>query len=491
MSRGQRGRPLRGSGGAEQPSHFSGRRGQWNGERLDALLERIRKDPLRCYLAINPGAREEQAVGVRRGGPLAGVPVAVKDNLSTRGIPTTCASRVLEGYLPPYDAHVVRGLRLAGGAVVGKTNLDEFAMGSTTELSGFGPTRNPWDPERVPGGSSGGSGAAVAAGLAPLALGSDTGGSVRCPASFCGVTGLKPTYGLVSRYGLIAYANSLEQVGPLARTVEEMVPLLEAIATEDPRDPTQAKGVARGNYAAALRNDLSGLSVGLVREMLRGVSPPVERAVREGVRALAEAGAEVSEVSLEAVRWALPAYYTIAMAEASSNLSRFDGLRYGPHPSAGLDWNSAFAEVRGRGFGPEVRRRILLGTYALSAGYYGRYYLKALRVRALIREQFEAALKEHDLLATPTMPFVAPRLGEKIADPLALYAADVETVPVNLAGVPALSVPCGFQREDGRDLPIGLQLIGRPFEEKTLLRAGYAFQRRTGFVRWPPGCGPS
>ncbi len=461
----------------------------WNGERLNALLERVRRDPFHCYLAVNPKAGEERDAGARRGGPLAGVPVAVKDNISTRGIPTTCASRILEGYVPPYDAHVVEGLRRAGGAVLGKTNMDEFAMGSTTELGGFGPTRNPWDSGRVPGGSSGGSGAAVAAGLAPLALGSDTGGSVRCPASFCGVTGLLPTYGLVSRYGLIAYANSLEQIGPMARTVEEMVPLLDAVATEDPRDPTQAKGVPRGGYGAALTDNVSGLSVGLVREMFQGVAKPVEKAVREGARTLAEAGAEVSEVSLEAVKWALPAYYTIAMAEASSNLSRFDGLRYGLHPPPGLDWNSAFAAVRGGGFGPEVRRRILLGTYTLSAGYYGRYYLKALKVRALIRDQFEAALREHDLLATPTMPFTAPRLGEKISDPLSLYAADVETVPVNLAGVPALSVPCGFEPVDGRDLPIGLQLIGRPFEERTLLRAGYAFQKRTDFVKWPPGCG--
>ncbi|MEM3087366.1 MAG: Asp-tRNA(Asn)/Glu-tRNA(Gln) amidotransferase subunit GatA [Halobacteria archaeon] len=463
----------------------------WSPGRLASLLERIARDPFHCYLAVNPRAREEQAEGVRRGGPLAGVPVAVKDNLSTRGLATTCASRILQGYLPPYDAHVVEGLRRSGAAVVGKTNMDEFAMGSTGEWSGFGPTRNPWDPDRVPGGSSGGSGAAVAAGLAPLALGSDTGGSVRCPASFCGVTGLKPTYGLVSRYGLVAYANSLDQVGPIARTAEELAPLLEAIATEDPRDPTQAKGVPRTGYAAALREGVSDLSIGVVREMFQGITKPVERAVRDAIGLLAEAGAEVEEVSLDAVKWALPAYYTIAVAEASSNLSRFDGLRYGLHPPKGGDWNAAFSEVRGAGFGPEVRRRILLGTYALSAGYYGRYYLKALRVRALLREQFEEALQEHDLLATPTMPFTAPRLGEKIADPLALYAADVETVPVNLAGVPALSIPCGFERADGRDLPIGLQLIGRPFEERTLFRAGYAFQKRTDFVRWPPGCGPS
>jgi aspartyl-tRNA(Asn)/glutamyl-tRNA(Gln) amidotransferase subunit A len=358
---------------------------------------------------------------------------------------------------------------------MGKTNMDEFAMGTSTETSCFGPTRNPWDLNTVPGGSSGGSAAAVAGGEAPCSLGSDTGGSVRCPASFCGIVGLKPTYGLVSRYGLIAYANSLEQIGPLTNTVEDTDLLMEIISGHDWRDSTSAE---KGSYLPSLKNGIRGLKVGIPKEYFgEGVDQRVERSVWDAISVLERLGASWKEVRLPHTRYALAAYYVIAMSEASSNLARFDGLRYGLRTEEDQDWHTTFSEIRAQGFGPEVKRRILLGTYALSAGYYGRYYLKALKVRTLIKEDFLRAFKEVDILASPTMPIPAFKMGERINDPLSLYMADVFTVPINLAGVPAISVPCGFAGH----LPIGLQLIGRHFQEDLLLRAAYAFEEATSF----------
>jgi aspartyl-tRNA(Asn)/glutamyl-tRNA(Gln) amidotransferase subunit A len=400
-------------------------------------------------------------------GPLAGVPVAVKDNHCTRGVATTCSSKILEGWQPPYDATAVTRLTAAGGIVVGKTNLDEFAMGSSTENSAFGPTRNPRDLTRVPGGSSGGSAAAVAAGFAPLALGSDTGGSIRQPAALCGVVGVKPTYGLVSRYGLIAFASSLDQIGPFATTVADAALLLEAIAGHDPADSTSIPEPAP-DLRSHLDDGVSGLRVGLVRELFGdGVAPDVERRVREAAEALAAAGAEVDEVSVPATTYGLSAYYLIAPAEASSNLARYDGVRYGLRvdaPSA-AEMNEA---TRTAGFGDEVKRRIMLGTYALSAGYYDAYYGKALKVRTLIIRDLEAAYERFDLLLSPTSPTTAFPLGDRVDDPLTMYLSDVCTIPSNLAGQPAVSVPFGVG-DDG--LPVGAQVWAPSLGEATMFRA--------------------
>ena len=455
------------------------------------LLERIERSDLNCYITVcgdaaleaarraDRAVRENDRKALRK--RLLGVPVAVKDCISTKGIQTTCASKILCGYVPPFDATVVRALKDEGAVILGKTNMDEFCMGSTTETSCFGPTRNPHDKSRVPGGSSGGSAAAVAAGETVLALGTDTGGSIRCPAAFCGVVGLKPTYGLVSRYGLIAYANSLEQIGPITQSVLDAALLLDVIAVEDPKDATQVKGVRRSFFeelrtlAASWEKEGVAklkLRVGVPREFVEGVDTGVEKAFWAAVERLKELGADVGEISFRSMRFALAAYYVIAMSEASSNLARYDGLRYGLRLEKDEDWHTTFSKIRGKGFGEEVKRRIILGTFALSAGYYGRYYLKALKVRTLVRRDFDEAFKRFDVLATPTMPFVAFKLGERIKDPLSLYLADVNTVPINLAGVPSISVPCGLS--DG--LPVGLQLIGRHFDEATLLKAALAFE---------------
>jgi aspartyl-tRNA(Asn)/glutamyl-tRNA(Gln) amidotransferase subunit A len=408
-------------------------------------------------------------------GPLAGIPVAIKDNISTHGIQTTCASNILKGYIPPYDAHVIERLKEAGAVIIGKTNMDEFAMGTSTETSFYGATKNPWDMDRVPGGSSGGSAAAVAGGEIPLALGSDTGGSVRCPASFCGVVGLKPTYGVISRYGLIAYANSLEQIGPFATSVRDVAALFDVVAGYDPRDSTSVDKEA--NYSSALMNDVRGLKIGVPEEYFgEGTDENVEKAVRDAIHTLECLGANWKKVAMPHTKYALSAYYIIAMSEASSNLARFDGMRYGLR-TEDKDWHTTFSQVRAAGFGDEVKRRILLGTYALSAGYHDKYYLKALKVRTLIKQDFEGAFKDVDVLITPTMPYPAFRLGEKIDDPLSLYLADVDTVPINLAGVPSISVPCGFS--DG--LPIGMQIIGKHFDEAAILRTAYTFEENTNF----------
>ena len=400
-------------------------------------------------------------------GPLAGVPLALKDNLCTRGIPTTCSSRILEGWRPPYDATVVEAVAAAGAIAIGKTNLDEFAMGSSTENSAFGPTRNPRDLERVPGGSSGGSAAAVAAGFAPLSLGSDTGGSIRQPAALCGVVGVKPTYGLVSRYGLIAFASSLDQIGPFSATVADSALLLEAIAGHDHRDSTSIDAPVP-ELLVSMHEGVDGLRIGIVPELMgEGIAPDVAARVRQAADALAAAGAEIGEVSIPAASYGLSAYYLIAPAEASSNLARYDGVRYGMRVDAPTtaEMNAA---TRTAGFGDEVKRRIMLGTYALSAGYYDAYYGKALKVRTLIMRDFDAAYEEFDLLLTPTSPTTAFRFGDKTADPLSMYLNDICTIPSNLAGHPAMSVPFG----GGADgMPIGVQLLAPALAESTMFRA--------------------
>ncbi len=397
-------------------------------------------------------------------------------------MPTTCASRILAGWVPPYDATVVTRLKQAGAIVLGKTNLDEFAMGSSTENSGFGPTRNPWDLRRVPGGSSGGSAAAVAAGMAPLALGTDTGGSIRQPAGFTGIVGLKPTYGRVSRYGLVAFASSLDQVGPMARTVADAALLLEVIAGHDTRDSTSVN-LPVPEYRTAAGGGAKGLRIGIAREAFGdGLQGQVKDAVLAAATQLEQLGAIVSEVSLPSIPYALPTYYLLATSEASANLARYDGVQYGLRVATD-DLYTMYTRTRAQGFGSEVKRRIMLGTYALSAGYYEGFFLKAQRARTLIRREFLRALETVDLVLMPVSPTVPFRLGEKVDDPLQMYLADVYTIPVNLAGLPGISVPCGFSN----GLPIGLQLIGRPFDEVTVLRAAHAYEQATEWhTRRPP-----
>jgi aspartyl-tRNA(Asn)/glutamyl-tRNA(Gln) amidotransferase subunit A len=419
-------------------------------------------------------------------GPLAGVPVALKDNFSVRGMRTTASSRILDRYVPPYDATVVQRLEAAGAVIVGKTNCDEFAMGSSNENSAYGPVRNPWALDRTPGGSSGGSAAAVAARIVPLALGSDTGGSIRQPGAFCGVVGLKPTYGRVSRYGLLAYASSLDQIGPIARTSADAALILGVIAGADPADATTSRKPVP-DYAAALTGDVTGLRVGVPRAFVsEGVDEGVRQAFDAALGALRDAGARLVDVELPHARYAIPVYYLVATAEASSNLARYDGVKYGYRAAAeGQDLKAMYSRTRDEGFGPEVKRRIMLGTYVLSAGYYDAFYLKAQQVRTLLRRDYEHAFEEADVVAMPTSPSPPFRLGEKTDDPLQMYLADVFTVSANLAGLPAISIPCGFA---GDRLPVGLQLTGRLFDESTLLRTADAFERATDWhAQSPPG----
>jgi aspartyl-tRNA(Asn)/glutamyl-tRNA(Gln) amidotransferase subunit A len=430
-------------------------------------------------------ALDDRLKGWRKTVPLMGMPLAVKDNICTRGVRTTCASAMLAGFVPPYDATVVARLRERGALLLGKTNLDEFAMGSSTENSAFGPTRNPWNLAHVPGGSSGGSAAAVAADECAAALGSDTGGSIRQPAACCGVVGLKPTYGLVSRYGLVAFASSLDQIGPITKTVADAALLLNAVAGHDPLDSTSADVPAPDYTKSFKRKDLKKLKVGVPQEYFtEGLDPEVEKAVRAAIEALKGLGAEIKDVSLPRTDAAVATYYLIATAEASSNLARYDGVKYGLRSKQARDLAEMYMKTRQEGFGPEVKRRIMLGTYALSAGYYDAYYGKAQAVRTLIRRDFEAAFREVDLIATPVMPTPAFKLGEKVADPLQMYLSDIYTISVNLAGNPALALPCGFSKAG---LPIGLQMIGRPFEESVLLRAGHAYEQETAWrTKRPP-----
>lgn len=446
---------------------------------------------LKAYITVAGEAALKQAkeadrmiASGRADSPLLGIPVALKDNLCTEGIRTTCASKILYNFVPPYNATVVSRLLAAGAVLIGKTNMDEFAMGSSTENSGFFPACNPWDPERVPGGSSGGSAVAVAAGEAAAALGSDTGGSIRQPASFCGVVGLKPTYGAVSRFGLVAFASSLDQIGPLTRDVTDCALVMNVIAGHDPFDSTSAPGPFP-DYTSFLQNDLNlkGLKIGVPEEYMgEGISPAVKKIVGQALEVFTGLGAFVEETSLPHSEYALPAYYLIATAEASSNLARYDGVRYGYRAAGTQDVVEMFKKTRSLGFGPEVKRRIMLGTYALSAGYYDAYYLKALKVRTLIRQDFDRAFAKYDVLLSPTAPTPAFKQGEKVADPLQMYMSDICTLSVNLAGLPGISVPAGFV--DG--LPVGIQLIGRPFDEGTLLRAAYVFEQNTEHHRARP-----
>ncbi len=415
-------------------------------------------------------------------GPLHGVPVALKDNLCTRGLATTASSRILAGYEPPYDATVVERLERAGAVIVGKTNCDEFAMGSSNENSAFGPARNPWDPTRTPGGSSGGSAVAVAAGMVTAALGSDTGGSIRQPAALCGLVGLKPTYGRVSRYGLLAFASSLDQIGPLSRTVGDAATVLQVLAGADARDATAAREPAP-DYERALTGEIAGVRVGVPRALVGdGVHADVRAAFEAALERLAALGARLVDIDLPHAKYAIPVYYLVATAEASSNLARYDGVRYGYRTPDARTIEAMYLRTRDEAFGPEVKRRIMLGTYVLSAGYYDAFYLKAQQVRTLIRRDYDSAFAAVDVVAMPTSPTPAFRLGERTDDPLQMYLADVFTVSANLSGLPAISVPCGFS---GDGLPIGLQLTGRAFDEPMLLRVGDAYERTTDWVRVP------
>lgn len=415
--------------------------------------------------------------------PLYGVPLLLKDNLCTQGVKTTCGSRLLEGYVPPYDATVVERVARAGGVCLGKGNLDEFAMGSTTETSYFGPTRNPWDENRVPGGSSGGCAAGVAAGFAWYALGSDTGGSIRQPAGYCGLTGLKPTYGTVSRYGLVAYASSLDQVGPLCRDAADCAAVLDLIQGRDPRDSTTVDGTY-GGLLSALNSDIRGLRVGLPLECFgEGLEPQVAQRVQEVARVLESRGATVTWVTIPELEWVIETYYVLASAEASSNLARYDGVKYGFRAKEYGNLTQMYENTRSQGFGKEAKLRILLGTFVLSAGYYEAYYKKALAVQAQVKGGLERAFGVCDVLLTPVTPDTAPKLGESLADPMGMYLSDLYTVPANLAGLPALSMPCGV---DGNGLPVGAQLMGPRFGEQRLLNAACAYQQETNYHRRVP-----
>ena len=415
-------------------------------------------------------------------GPLAGVPVAIKDNMCTESMLTTCSSKILGNFVPTYTAEAVLNLEKAGAVVIGKTNMDEFAMGSTTETSAFGATKNPWNTEHVPGGSSGGSCVAVAAEECSYALGSDTGGSIRQPSSFCGVTGIKPTYGTVSRYGLIAYGSSLDQIGPVAKDVTDCATILEAIASHDKKDSTS---VARDDYrfTEALVDDVKGLKIGIPRDYFgEGLDAEVKDAVMKAARTLEEKGAIVEEFDLSLVEYAIPAYYVIACAEASSNLARFDGVKYGYRTEDYNGLHNMYKKTRSEGFGAEVKRRIMLGSFVLSSGYYDAYYLKALRTKALIKKAFDKAFEKYDVILGPAAPTTAPRLGDSLSDPIKMYLGDIYTISVNLAGLPGISLPCGL---DSKGLPIGLQLIGDCFEEKKIIRAAYAFEQTREYQHSP------
>ncbi|OLN29806.1 Asp-tRNA(Asn)/Glu-tRNA(Gln) amidotransferase subunit GatA [Desulfosporosinus metallidurans] len=459
-------------------------------ELTNAYIDRIHNvDPdLQAYLTVLEDQALAQAAEVdskiAQGevlSSLEGIPMAMKDNMCTEGVRTSCASKMLENFIPPYNATVTDRLRAAGTILLGKLNMDEFAMGSSTENSYFAKTRNPWDMEYVPGGSSGGAAVAVAADEAAFALGSDTGGSIRQPAAFCGVVGMKPTYGAVSRYGLIAYASSLDQIGPLTKTVRDNALVMNAIAGYDPRDSTSVP-YEKPDYTKFLVNDIKGLKIGIPREYYgEGIDPDVAKGIQSGIRTLIDLGAEVAECSLPHTEYAIPAYYLIATAEASSNLARYDGVRYGYRAEA-ADVLGMFKTTRAEGFGPEVKRRIMLGTYALSSGYYDAYYLKAQKVRTLIKQDFDQAFEKFDILLSPTAPTPAFKFGEKSANPLAMYLSDITTVPINLAGIPAISIPAGFVK----GLPIGMQLMGKAFDEGTLYRAAYTFEQTTNYHTLKP-----
>lgn len=447
---------------------------------LDAIEEKDKE--YNCYVTVtNKEEALKRADEVQKliddgklTGPLAGVPVAIKDNMCTKDMLTTCSSKILANFVPMYSAQAVINLLDAGAVIIGKTNMDEFAMGSTTETSAFGPTKNPWNTEHVPGGSSGGSCAAVAAKECSYALGSDTGGSIRQPSSFCGVTGIKPTYGTVSRYGLIAYGSSLDQIGPVAKDVTDCATILEVISSYDEKDSTSVK---RDDYdfTSALVDDVKGMKIGIPRDYFtQGLDSEVKEAVLKAAKTLESKGAVVEEFDLSLVEYAIPAYYVIASAEASSNLARFDGVKYGYRAKEFEGLHDMYKKTRSQGFGPEVKRRIMLGSFVLSSGYYDAYYLKALRTKALIKKAFDNAFSKYDVILAPAAPTTAPKLGESLTDPLKMYLGDIYTISVNLAGLPGISVPCG---EDSKGLPIGVQMIGDCFKEKNIIRAAYSFEQ--------------
>ena len=436
---------------------------------------------LNCYVTTTKEAALAKADEVQTKidageltGPLAGVPVAIKDNMCTKGVLTTCRSRILENFVPTFTAEAVINLEKAGAVILGKTNMDEFAMGSTTETSHYGATKNPWNTKHVPGGSSGGSAAAVAADECSFALGSDTGGSIRQPSSYCGVTGMKPTYGTVSRYGLIAYGSSLDQIGPIAKDVTDCATILETIASYDPKDSTS---IRRDDYdfTSALVDDVKGMKIGIPKDyLIEGLNPEVKAAIMNAAHKLEEKGAVVEEFDLSLVEYAIPAYYVIACAEASSNLARFDGVKYGYRTPEYNELHEMYKKTRSEGFGPEVKRRIMLGSFVLSSGYYDAYYLKALRTKALIKQAFDKAFSKYDVILGPVAPTTAPEIGSSLADPIKMYLGDIYTISVNLAGLPGISVPGGF---DSKGLPIGVQMIGNCFEEKKIIRTAYAFEQ--------------
>ena len=452
-------------------------------EAMQAVLDQIDKteETIHAYVTIDKEAALKKAAEVQKKieageitGPLAGVPVAIKDNMCTQDMLTTCSSKILGNFVPTFSAEAVLNLEKAGAVMIGKTNMDEFAMGSTTETSAFGVTRNPWNTQHVPGGSSGGSAAAVAANECFFALGSDTGGSIRQPASFCGVVGLKPTYGTVSRYGLIAYGSSLDQIGPLTKDVTDCATVMEVIASHDKKDSTSVERQDT-DFTSALIEDVKGMKIGIPRDYFgEGLDPEVKDAVLAAAKVLEEKGAIVEEFDLSLVEYAIPTYYTIAAAEASSNLERFDGIKYGYRTPEYEGLHNMYKKTRSEGFGPEVKRRIMLGSFVLSSGYYDAYYLKALRVKAMIRKAFEEAFAKYDIILGPVAPTTAPKLGASLSDPLKMYLGDIYTISVNLAGLPGISVPCG---KDSKGLPIGLQMIANSFEEKKLIRAAYTYEK--------------
>lgn len=451
-------------------------------EAVEACLKQIDKveDKVNSFVTIDREKAFNRAEEVQRGiedgtytEPLAGVPVAIKDNMCTKGMLTTCSSRILENFNPTYTAEAVLNLEKAGAVIIGKTNMDEFAMGSTTETSYYGETKNPWNLEHVPGGSSGGSCAAVAAMEVPYALGSDTGGSIRQPSSYCGVVGIKPTYGTVSRYGLIAYGSSLDQIGPIARDVSDCAAILETIASHDVKDSTSMERTDT-DFTSALVNDVKGMRIGIPQDYFgEGLDPEVAEPILEAAKVLEEAGASVERFDLGLVKYAIPAYYVIASAEASSNLARFDGVKYGYRTADYEELHGMYKKTRSEGFGPEVKRRIMLGSFVLSSGYYDAYYLKALKTKALIKKAFDQAFTKYDMILAPAAPTTAPKLGSSLSDPLKMYLGDIYTISVNLAGLPGISIPVG---RDSKGLPVGMQLIGDCFQEKKLFRAAYTYE---------------
>ena len=458
-------------------------------EAMEAVLARIdeRETDINAYVTIDRDAALKAAKEVQEKiekgeltGPLAGVPVAIKDNMCTEGMLTTCSSKILGNFIPTFSAEAVLNLKKAGAVIIGKTNMDEFAMGSTTETSAYGVTRNPWNTEHVPGGSSGGSAAAVAAQECFFALGSDTGGSIRQPASFCGVVGLKPTYGTVSRYGLVAYGSSLDQIGPLTKDVTDCATVMEIIASHDTKDSTSVKREDT-DFTSALVEDVKGMKIGIPRDYFgEGLDPEVKTAVLAAAKALEERGAIVEEFDLSLVEYAIPTYYTIAAAEASSNLERFDGIKYGYRTEEYEGLHNMYKKTRSEGFGPEVKRRIMLGSFVLSSGYYDAYYLKALKVKAMIKKAFDEAFAKYDMILGPVATTTAPKLGESLSDPLKMYLGDIYTISVNLAGLPGISIPCG---KDSKGLPIGLQLIADSFNEKKLIQTAYTYEKIRGDFR--------